>query len=152
MSNFFDTDAIGSLFSSLESHALGLGIFRRVNLHEPENAPGEGLSCSIILGPIAADGKFSGLNSVSGTITFLIMVWNSMMQKPLDGVDPAILTAVSTLLNEYSGNFTLGGTVRDIDLLSLRAEPVYVEQEGKQFRVEQISLPIVIDDLWQMSP
>jgi hypothetical protein len=152
VSSFFDTDAVNSLYSALESHALSLGIFRRVNMHEPENAPGEGLSCSIILGPIAASGALSGLGSVSGTITFLVMVWNSMMQKPLDGVDPAILTAVSTLLNAYSGSFTLGGTVRDIDLLNLRAEPVYVEQEGKQFRVEQISLPIVINDLWTMSP
>lgn len=150
--SFFDTDAVNSLYSELESHALTLGIFRRVNTHEPENAPGEGLSCSIILGPIAASGAMSGLGSVSGTITFLIMVWNPMMQKPLDGVDPAILTAVSTLLNAYSGNFTLGGTVRDIDLLNLRAEPVYVEQEGKQFRVEQINLPIAINDLWVMNP
>jgi hypothetical protein len=152
VSSFFDTDAVSTLFSSLESHALSLGIFRRVDNHEPENAPGDGISCSIILGPIAASGAMSGLGSVSGTITFLIMIWSSMMQKPLDGIDPGVLTAVSTLLNEYSGNFTLGGTVRDIDLLSLRAEPVYVEQEGKQFRVEQISLPIVIDDLWIMSP
>jgi hypothetical protein len=150
--SFFDTDAVNALYAALESHALTLGIFRRVNLHEPENAAGDGISCSIILGPIAASGAMSGLGSVSGTITFLVMVWNPMMQKPLDGVDPAILTAVSTLLNEYSGHFTLGGTVRDIDLLNLRAEPVYVEQEGKQFRVEQISLSIVINDMWVMSP
>lgn len=149
---FFDTSDVNALYAALESHALKLGIFQRVNLHEPENAPGEGLSCSIHLGPIAADGQMSGLGSVSGTITFLVMVWNSMMQKPLDGVDPAVLTAVSTLLNEYSGNFTLGGTVRDIDLLALRAEPAYVEQEGKQYRVEQITLPIAINDLWSMSP
>jgi hypothetical protein len=150
--SFFDTSDVNALFSALESHALKLGIFRRVDTHEPENAPGDGLSCSILLGPIAASGAMSGLVSVSGTITFLVMVWSSMMQKPLDGIDPAVLTAVSTLLNEYSGNFTLGGTVRDIDLLNLRAEPVYVEQEGKQFRVEQISLPIAINDLWVMSP
>jgi hypothetical protein len=150
--SFFDTDAVNSLFSALKSHAMSLGIFGRVNNHEPENAPGEGLSCSILLGPVAADGGMSGLGSVSGTITFLVWIWNSMMQKPLDGIDPATLTALSTLLNEYSGNFTLGGTVRNIDLLNLRADPVYVEQEGKQFRVEQISLPIKINDLWTMSP
>ena len=150
--SFFGTSDVNALFAALESHALGLGIFRRVNLHEPENAPGDGLSCSILLGPITADGSISGLGTVSGTVTFQVLVFSSMMQKPLDGIDPALLTAVSTLLNEYSGNFTLGGTVRNIDLLHLRAEPVYVEQEGKQFRVEQISIPIVIDDLWTMSP
>lgn len=150
--SFFDTEDVNALFAALESHALSLGIFRRVDTHEPENAPGDGISCSILLGPIASDGSMSGLGTVSGTITFLIMVWNPMMQKPLDGIDPAVLTAVSTLLNEYSGNFTLGGTVRNIDLLALRSEPVYVDQDGKPFRVEQISLPIKINDLWVMSP
>jgi len=150
--SFFDTDAVNALFSALESHALKLGIFRRVDTHEPENAPGEGISCSILLGPLASDGTVSGLGTVSGTLTWLIMIWSSMMQKPLDGIDPAVLVAESTLLNEYSGNFTLGGLVRNIDLLHLRSDPVYVEQEGKQFRVRQISLPMVIDDLWVMSP
>ena len=152
MSSFFDGGYVNSLFSALESHAKSLDVFRRVNLHEPENAPGEGISCSILLGPLAADGNASGLGTVSGTITWLIMIWSSMMQKPLDGIDPAVLTAESTLLNEYSGNFTLGGLVRNIDLLHLRSDPVYVEQEGKQFRVRQISLPMVIDDLWTVSP
>jgi hypothetical protein len=151
-SSFFDGDNVNALFAALQSHALSLNIFRRVNLHEPENAPGEGLSCSIHLGPIAGDGTISGQTSVSGTITFLVWIWNPMMQKPLDGVDPAVLTAVSTLLNEYAGNFTLGETVRNIDCLKMRADPVYVEQEGKQFRVEQITLLIVIDDLWPLSP
>lgn len=152
MSGFFDGDDINALFSALKSHAMELGLFRRATTHEPENAPGDGLSCSIQLGPIAADGTISGQGTVSGSVTFLVMIWNPMMQKPLDGIDPATLTAVSTLLSEYSGNFTLGGTVRNIDLLRMRADPVYVEQDGKQFRVEQITLPVIIDDLWVMSP
>lgn len=149
---FFGTDAINALFAALESRAMSLGIFSRVNLHEPENAPGDGISCSIHLGPIAGDGTLSGQTSVSGAVTFMVWLWNPMMQKPLDGIDPATLTAVSTLLNAYSSGFTLGGTVRNIDALKMRADPVYVEQEGKQFRVQQITLPIVINDLWAMSP
>ena len=152
MSSFFDTDDVNALFAALKSHAASLGVFRRVNNHEPENAPGDGISCSIVLGPIAGDGTISGQGSVSGTITFLVWVWNPMMTKPLDGIDPATLTAVSTLLAEYCSNFTLGGLVRNIDLLHLRADPVYVEQEGKPFRVMQITLGIVVNDLWVMSP
>lgn len=148
----FDADAASALFSALESHAMSLGVFKRVNTHEPENAPGTGLSCSITLGPVAATPGASGLNAVSGTITFQVMIFNPMQQKPLDGIDPAILAAVSVLLGEYSGSFTLGGTVRDIDLLSLRADPVYVNQDGTEFRVEQITVPIVVNDLWGMSP
>lgn len=150
--SFFDGDDVNALYAALESHAKLLNIFARVNTHDSENAPGTGLSCSILLGPIAGDGKLSGQGSVSGTITFLVMVWNPLMQRPLEGVDPAVLTAVSTLLNEYSGNFTLGGTVRNIDLLNLRADPVYVNQEGTEFRVMQVTVPIAINDLWVMSP
>jgi hypothetical protein len=148
----FDADAANALFSALESHALSLGVFRRVNTHEPDNAPGTGLSCSITLASIAATPAASGLGTVSGTITFRVMIFSPMQQKPLDGIDPAVLAAVSTLLGEYSANFTLAGTVRDIDLLSLRADATYINQGDTEFRVEQITVPVVIDDLWGMSP
>src|ERR1017187_10803209 len=105
----FDKTAAKALFDALTSHALKLGIFGRVNQHEPENTPGKGLSCSITLGLIAATTS-SGLASVSGTITFQVRIWSSLMQKPLDAVDPDVLGAVSVLLNAYSGAFTLGGT------------------------------------------
>ena len=146
----FDAAASKALFSALTSHARKLGIFDRVNSHEPENTPGKDLSCSITLGAIAADPSASGLAMVSGTITFGVRVWSSMMQKPLDAVDPNVLGAVSILLNEYSGNFTLGGTVRDIDLLALKAQPGYLNHEGKEFRVIEITVPIVVNDLWGM--
>jgi hypothetical protein len=145
----FDRNAAKALFDALTSHALKLGLFTRVNSHEPENTPGKGMSCSITLGAIAATTS-SGLNSVSGTITFQVRIWSSLMQKPLDAVDPDVLGAVSVLLNEYSGNFTLGGTVRDIDLLALKAQPGYLNHEGKEFRVIEISVPIVVNDLWGM--
>jgi hypothetical protein len=148
----FDAAAAKALFDALESHASKLNLFARVNTHEPRSSPGSALSCSITLGPVVPDGSKSGLSSVSGTITFLVMIFDPMTQKPLDGIDPAILAAASALLAEYSGNFTLGGLVREIDLFSLRAEPLYVTQEGKQFRVLQITLPVVVDDLWGLSP
>jgi hypothetical protein len=147
--SFAQSDAT-ALFSQLTSHAKALKIFERVNSHEPENTPGSGLSCSITLGSIAADPAASGLAAVSGTITFMVRVWSSMMQKPLDAVDPAVLGAVSVLLAEYSGHFTLGGTVRDIDLLALKAQAAYLNSEGKEFRTIEISVPIVVNDLWGM--
>jgi hypothetical protein len=139
-----------ALFDALTSHALKLGIFARVNQHEPENTPGAGLSCSITLASIVADPAASGLAAVSGTITFGVRLWSSMMQKPLDAVDPDVLGAVSVLLAEYAGNFTLAGTVRDIDLLALKAQMAYLNHEGKEFRVVEITVPIVVNDLWGM--
>ena len=137
-----------ALFSGLTSHAKSLGIFDRVNSHEPANTPGLGVSCSITLASIEADPAASGLSAVSGKITFAVRIWSSMNQKPLDAIDPDVLGAVSLLLGAYSGAFTLGGTVRDIDLMALKANAAYLQQEGTEFRVIEITVPIVVNDLW----
>lgn len=148
----FDKNAAVALFSQLTSHAKSLKVFDRVNSHDPDSTPGQGVSCSITLASIDANPAASGLAAVSGVITFSVRVWSSLMQKPLDAVDPAVLGAVSSLLNAYSGAFTLGGTVRDIDLLALKAQAAYLNSEGKEFRVVEITVPIVVNDLWGMVP
>src|SRR5215475_12034693 len=98
---------------------MSLGIFQRVNLHEPANAPGAKVSCSITLASIRPTPAASGLAAVSGTVTFWVRLYSSMLARPLDGIDPELLAAVAALLAEYAGNFTLASTVRDVDPLGL---------------------------------
>jgi hypothetical protein len=141
-----DADAANALFSALESHAMSLGVFQRVNTHDSDSPPSTGLSCSITLGPMTASPNYSGLTAVTITINFIVIVYNPMQQKPLDGIDPAIIAAVSALLAAYAGDFTLGGLVRDVDVLALRSDPAYLDQDGTSYRVEQITLPIVYND------
>ena len=35
------------ILDRLASHAMTLGVFDRVNTHEPKNAPGRGITCAI---------------------------------------------------------------------------------------------------------
>jgi len=78
-----------------------------------------------------------------------VQVFSSLLQRPLDGVDPQILAALVTLVNEYSGNFTLGGLVRNVDLFGMRAEAGYIPDfEGKPFRVINLTLPLVVNDMF----
>lgn len=146
----FDAAAAKAIFDALASHAEKLAIFARVNRHEPENAPGNRLSCAIILGGIAAEPAASGLGAVSGRITFVVHIWSAMMTRPLDGIDPEVLGAVSVLLGEYSGAFSLDGAggTRNVDLMGLRAQAAYLLQEGKEFRTVQITVPVIVNDLW----
>jgi hypothetical protein len=146
----FDAAASNAIFAALASHAQKLGIFARVNLHEPENAPGNGLSCAIVLSAVAAEPAASGLGAVSGRVTFMVHVRSPMMARPLDGIDPAVVGAVGVLLNEYSGAFSLGaaGGTRNIDLMGLRAAAGYLLQEGKEFRTIQITVPVIVNDMW----
>ena len=39
--------------------------------------------------------------------------------------------------------------MREVDLLAMSAEPGYVNFEGKEFRTMQISVPIVINDMFE---
>jgi hypothetical protein len=146
VSNFTAAQAT-ALFQAIQSYALELGIFQGVDLHDPWNAPGNRLFCSINLGtvrPVAS----SGLAAVSGQVNLVIRVWSSALQKPLDGIDPELLAAVSSLMGAFAGGFTLAGTVRDIDLMAMSAQPAYVDFEGKPFRVVEISVGVVLNDMW----
>lgn len=146
IANFTDADAI-ALFNSLTGLAMQLNRFQNVNNHEPENAPANGLYCSITLGPIKAIGT-SGLNSVSGQVTFLSRIWKSAAVRPLDSIDPAVLAATSALMGAFCGSFTLSGSVRNIDLFAMGAQPGWINFTGKEFRVMEITSPVLINDMW----
>lgn len=148
----FNAAAVTSLFSALISHAQTLGLFESVNGHEPKSAPSNGKACSIwvqSIDPVTS----SGLDQTSGRVVFNIRIYQNMLAEPQDGIDPDMLSATCLLMGEYSGNFTLGGTVREIDLLgengdSLSAKAGYLNQDNRLYRVMDIVLPVVINDMF----
>ena len=148
-----DTAAVLSLFDQVKSHAMKLGLFERVDTHEPKNAPGGGLSCSIWVDAIEPVAAASSLIATTGRLAFHVRLMSNMLQEPQDDIDRDLLIAASTLLGEYSGNFTLSGTVRDVDLLGehgapLSAHAAYLNIDNKMYRLMVITLPLIINDLW----
>jgi hypothetical protein len=148
----FDSAAVTGLFDTVTSHAASLGLFDTVTSHEPKNAPGNGLWCAIwvqSIGPIPS----SGLASVSGRVELRVRIGSSMLQEPQDSIDPAILSAVTVLMGEYAGHFTLGATVRAIDLIGMHGTPLsavagYVTIGQQMSRVMEITFPVLINDMW----
>lgn len=138
---------------AIVSHAKHLGVFDRVFAHEPKSAPLSGFSCAIWAAhiiPITA----SGLSSTSVRVQYAIRVFGNMTKEPQDGIDRDILGAVAKLMAAYSGDFTLGGEARHIDLLgrygpSLSAQAGYLNQDNRLFRVMTITLPVVFDDVFE---
>lgn len=146
MSNF-DAAAATALFAAIRSAAKELAVFSAVEGHEPLNAPPSGVSCSISLGAVKPVTD-SGLAAVSGQVTLLVHVWTFADARPLDDVDPKVLAAACALMGAFAGGFTLGGTVREVDLFAMDARPGFVKFEGKEYRSVVISLPIVINDMF----
>ena len=147
---------ITGILDAVVSHAMACGHFERVNQHEPENPPGAGLTAAVWADRVTPV-RSSGLASVSTLLVFNVRLFTSMQSDPADAIDPAMLAAVDTLCAAYAGDFTLGGLVRQVDLLGSAGQPLdiragYIPQDGALYRVLTISLPVIVNDLWTEAP
>lgn len=146
------TDFAGML-DSIVSHAMGLGVFERVNTSEPKNAPGNGPTAAIWLQHVGPLPAASGAARTSGRVEFTLRIYSNMLQEPQDAIDPGMLFALDVLFAAYSGDFDLGGTVRNVDLLGahghgLSAQAGYLSVDNKMFRVVDVTLPLIVNDMW----
>lgn len=149
----FNAAAVNDLFAEVVSRAQALGVFERVNGHEPKSAPGKGLSCSFTALSWEPFPGGSGLAATSGVMVFTARIFSSFLAKPEDQIDPNLLAAAAALTGVYSDGFTLGGTVRNVDLLGesgqrLEGKLAYVEQDGKLFRIFDLTIPVIISDMF----
>jgi hypothetical protein len=113
-----------AIIDAVASHAAASGWFERVNRHEPKNAPGHGLTAAVWvdqLGPVPAG---SGLRKTSARVVLNVRVFQNMLAEPQDEIDPNMMSAVDALMTAYSGDFELGGNVRNVDLLAQAGTPL----------------------------
>ncbi|MEU8362323.1 hypothetical protein AB0C27_40525 [Nonomuraea sp. NPDC048882] len=146
-----------TILDAIVSHAMQLGLFERVNAHEPANAPGHGLTCAVWADSVSPFPAGSGLHATSARVVFNVRLYTSMLQEPADAIDPHMIAAVDALVNAYSGDFELGGSVRNVDLLGqggipLSAQAGYLRQDGHEMRVMTIVLPVIVNDVWEQLP
>jgi len=149
-----NASTVNAIFDAMQSHALKSGYFERVNKHEPKNAPPSGLSAAIwvdYLGPAE-----SGLASTSTVVRFNVRIYQNMISEPQDAIDPSVLTATAALMEDYSGDFTLGGNVRNVDLLGMTGTPLearagYINQDGQMMRTMTITVPAIVNDQWSQA-
>lgn len=152
------TLSIDAITSALADKALILGVFDSVTGHEVKSPPGTGIICEIVFGTFNLEPNRSGLDTVSFKLVFRVRMRTTWAQQPADAIDPALLKAADALLASYCGGFTLGGLTNAIDLLGLAggtpisAQSGYIDQGGTKYRIIEITLPVLVDDLWQESP
>lgn len=141
-----------SLVDKLVTVALQTGRFDRVNAHEPKAPPGNGLSAAVwvqAVKPIPT----SGLASTSVLFLAMLRIYSNMLQEPQDAIDPNVCDAADDLISRFSSAFTLGGTVREVDLLGaygppLAAQAGYITIQQTMYRCMDVALPLIINDVW----
>lgn len=147
---------VTGVLAEVESHALALGLFDVVSLHEPKSAPGSGLTCAVWVQSLGPAPMQSGLDITTALLVLNVRIYTPMLAsspEAADSIDPKVTQALDALITAYSGDFSLGGKVRNVDLLgqsgtALSAQSGYMNQDGKLYRVVTITLPMVINDEW----
>lgn len=144
---------ITGILDGVVSHAMASGHFEQVNEHEPANAPSHGLTAAVWTDSVQAI-RSSGLASTTAVLVFNVRIYTSIQSEPADAIDPNMLTAVDDLCAAYIGDFTLDGLVRHVDILGAHGQALlvragYIQQSGAVFRVMTITLPVVVNDLWE---
>lgn len=146
-----------AILAAVQSHALASGLFERVNGHEPKSAPGNGLTCAVWVQDLRPVAAASGLATSSARLECQVRVYSNMLAEPQDAIDPRLLGAVDALLTAYHGDFELGGLVRNVDVFGehgdqLGAKAGYLPQDNRLYRVMDITLPLICNDLWSQIP
>ena len=146
-----------TLFNAIESHARASGLFDSVNTHEPKSAPGGNLHCAIYVSTLAPFQAGSGLATTTGVVVIMARIYMKMIQEPQDKIDPLIFAATDTLMEAFSRDFDLGGSARNIDLLGQSGEALsgrtgYIEIDKKLYRSVDITIPIIVNDVFTQAP
>jgi hypothetical protein len=153
----FNQAGISALYAAVVSGAQVLNLFPSVLKHEPKTAPQTDPTLAVWLQSLAPARGMSGQGSTTGRAQFGARVYSSFLAKPEDGIDPKLLELASALIGVWSGGFTLGGEVMAVDLLGMCGEPLsfeagYIVHDDKPYRVAEIVLPVIVDDLWSQVP
>lgn len=141
------TNAIHSLLASR-------GYYDRVSMHEPKNAPGNGITAAAWFDNMVPI-QSSGLNVTSVLAAWNIRLQTNMIAEPQDEIDPNLLEALEDTLDAINGDFDLGiDQIRSVDLLGAHGQPLtssagYVNQDKTLYRAILITLPLIVNDCWE---
>ncbi len=145
---------IGAVIDAVASHARGTGFWPVVLTHEPKAAPA-GPAVAVFMTSVVPYRERSGLVSVSAVVTLTVRLYASMLQEPQDNIDRDLIVASDALMTAYCGDFNLGDSSREIDLLGMAPGSAgaaltmgYINQDNKLFRIAEIRLPIIVNDVW----
>lgn len=143
--------------NELVTHAQKLGHFEQVIAHEPLSTTPAGLTYAVWVAGITPVPARSGLNSVTVRLEMAGRVLHLADSFPQDDVDLTVTAAVDALMGAYCGDFTLGDTVANVDLLGahgtgLRAEFGFTRLDAATYRVAALTIPLIINDVWTEAP
>lgn len=143
------------LIDAVLSQAATLGVFETVAEHDQLNAPSNGVAFNVLFGKVLPARGSSGLASTTAVVLLNAYLYRQTAGSlPLDQVDKSMVDALSVFFTSLHGGYTLGGLVRQVDVLGEFGTPLsatggYTDYAGAQYRVIKVTIPLVVNDAWE---
>lgn len=146
-----DNSLPGRLLTAVADAAAKSGWCQSAQTFEPKSAPQSDFHFAVTM--MNASPTHSGLISTTFRIELACRIYVSMLREPQDSIDPDITAAAWDLIQSYSSGFTLGGLVRNVDLLGESGEPLdlkfgYIGIDKRLYRIAEITLPVIVSDVF----
>lgn len=150
------TLGINNILDTVVSHALASGYFQTFNEFESKQSGTNGITGSVWVERITPI-RSSGLAGTSVRLELQMRMYSSTYTEPYDDIDSNLTQAVDAYFTQLIGDFELGGEARHVDIFGAYGRPLevdvgWINMDGKEFRVFQVRLPIIINDVWAQSP
>lgn len=144
---------IDEIFAAISNVLKRTGHFSVVNGGPIAGTPGGGITVTLWLQSISPAGMISGLDSSCALLVFVARMHMSMATQPLDAIDPKLTRAASNIIRMMHDDFDFDGSIRNVDLLgeagqSLACSAGYLEQNDITYRVYDIIIPCLVNDVW----
>lgn len=145
------------LRSAVLTHAKLYGLYARHQDHEFLTPPGDGLSVAVFGGPDAlAPIRAGGLGLTSGRVELLARIYHPARSTPAGAIDARLMAAADDLIYRLTADFTLNARARHLDVHgaygeALRARLGWLPYpgEGGVYRVADVTVPIILNDLYE---
>lgn len=148
-----DESWIDPIFDAVVSDVQATGYFDLVNQFEPKRKPHTKMEAGVWLQHIQPIDRASGMAATSARLLFIVRMYKAMLSHPQSTIDPIMMKAASNIMRRYHDDFDFGGTIRNVDLLGqfgvgLDAQAGYLEIDGTNFRIMDIQVPCIVNDVW----
>lgn len=146
-------DSLAAIDGAVRDAIMTVGRFESVAMHEPKSAPIDGMSAAAWFQRFVPVGAASGMNIASGLMLYNCRLHMSFMSEPYDDIDRELKQAGAAVMGSFIGGFSLAGTIRSVDIFGANGFGLtmvfgYVSLDNKLFRIADIQIPLIVNDLW----
>lgn len=137
---------------ALLDHARQQGAYEVARVGEFRK-PTKGLAFCVFMTSYGSANTGSGLADTAGLLHATARVQMPMLYQPEETLEGLVLDAADGYLSRLNGAFTLGGLVRNVDLLAEQGVPMvwefgYIVIDQVAFRIADLPIRVVLNDQW----